>query len=95
MSWKEIKDKKQQQPKHSIGVDGYERSLEVEDKINIAFASTFKGNDGQFVLEYLRSITTDAVSGPNTDANKLFHLEGMRFLFAIIKQRIIKGKEAK
>ena len=93
MSWKEIKDKKHQSPKQKLGIDGYERNSEVDDKINIAFASTFKGDDGKFVLDYLRSITTDAVSGPNTDANKLFHLEGMRFLFAIIKQRIIKGKE--
>ena len=31
------------------------------------------------VLDYLKSITTEAVAGPNIESNRLFHLEGMRF----------------
>ena len=45
------------------------------------------------VLNYIRSITTEAVAGPNIDSNQLFHLEGMRFLAGIIQTRIKKGEQ--
>jgi hypothetical protein len=92
MNWQDLKDnKKPQLVKKSV--DGYERPDELERKINKAFAIAFKDDNGKLVLEYLRSITTGAVSGPNVETNRLFHLEGMRFLFAIIQDRINKGKE--
>lgn len=92
MNWKDLKDNKKPQVQKQT-VDGYERPDSLENKINKAFAIAFKDDNGQLVLEYLRSITTGAVSGPNVEANRLFHLEGMRFLFAIIQDRINKGKE--
>jgi hypothetical protein len=43
-------------------------------------------------LKYLRSITVNAIAGPEITANALFHLEGMRFVVAIIEQRIVRGQ---
>jgi len=86
-SWDNLKDNKaQSKPVNSI--DGYTRSPETEKKLNQIFGSVFKGDDGKQVLSYLRSITTEAVAGPNMSTNELFHLEGRRFLLAIIQSRI-------
>ena len=52
-----------------------------------------KTDAGKEVLAYLKSITAETVSGPNVSNNQLFHLEGMRYLFAIIQNKINKGKE--
>jgi hypothetical protein len=92
MAWNDLKDSKNPKVKKQ-SVDGYERTAELENKINKAFAIAFKDDNGKLVLEYLKSITTGAVSGPNIEANRLFHLEGMRYLFAIMQDRINKGKE--
>lgn len=89
MSWKDLKKEK---PKITNSIDGYIRSAEEEQILNKHFANTFKGDEGKKVLDYLQSITTDAVAGPNIDSNRLFHLEGMRFLTGIIKTRIAKGE---
>jgi len=86
-SWDHLKDNKaQSKPVNSI--DGYTRSPQTEELLNKLFGSVFKGNDGKQVLTYLKSITTEAVAGPNMSTNELFHLEGRRFLVAIIQSRI-------
>ena len=86
-SWDHLKDNKSaKKPVNSI--DGYQRSPENEKLINQLIASVFKDDNGKQVLSYLKSITTEAVAGPNMSTNELFHLEGRRFLVAIIQQRI-------
>tara|TARA_R100001463_G_C3470639_1_gene215867 strand:+ start:46 stop:336 length:291 start_codon:yes stop_codon:yes gene_type:complete len=86
-SWDHLKDNKaQSKPVNSI--DGYTRSPQTEELLNKLFGSVFKGDDGKQVLTYLKSITTEAVAGPNMSTNELFHLEGRRFLVAIIQSRI-------
>jgi len=86
-SWDHLKDNKaQSKPVNSI--DGYTRSPKTEELLNKLFGSVFKGDDGKQVLTYLKSITTEAVAGPNMSTNELFHLEGRRFLVAIIQSRI-------
>ena len=86
-SWEALKDNKaQSKPVNSI--DGYTRSPQTEKLLNKLFGSVFKGDDGKQVLAYLKSITTEAVAGPNMSTNELFHLEGRRFLVAIIQSRI-------
>ena len=86
-SWDHLKDNKaQSKPVNSI--DGYTRSPQTEKLLNKLFGSVFKGDDGKQVLTYLKSITTEAVAGPNMSTNELFHLEGRRFLVAIIQSRI-------
>jgi len=89
MAWKDLKKEK---PKITNSIDGYIRS-EADDLIlNKHFANVFKGDEGKKVLDYLKSITIEAVAGPNIDGNRLFHLEGMRFLVGIINTRIKKGE---
>lgn len=86
-SWEALKHNKDQ-PKQVKSLDGYTRSPDTEKKLNKLFGSVFKGDDGKAVLAYLRSITTEAVAGSNISTNELFHLEGRRFLLAIIQSRI-------
>ena len=89
MAWKDLKKEK---PKVTNSIDGYVRSNEDEAKLNKHFANVFKGDEAKQVLDYLKSITIEAVAGPNIDGNRLFHLEGMRFLVGIINTRINKGE---
>ena len=90
MSWDGLKNKK---PIPAKSIDGYVRSDEDERNLNKTFAGVFKGDQGKKVLEYIKSITTDAVAGPNIESNQLFHLEGMGFLAAVIQTRIKKGEQ--
>ena len=90
MSWDSLKDKK---PIPTKSIDGYVRSEEEESKLNKLFASVFKTKDGQAVMDYLKSITTEAVAGANISSNALFHVEGMRFLVAVIQTRTKKGEQ--
>ena len=90
MTWDALKKDK---PKIANSVDGYVRTEEDEAKLNIHFATLCKGDDGKVVLDYLQSITTEAVAGPNITSNQLFHIEGMRFLVGIIKSRTKKGEQ--
>jgi len=89
MAWKDLKKEK---PKIANSIDGYVRSEEDDLILNKHFANVFKGDEGKKVLDYLKSITIEAVAGPNIDGNRLFHLEGMRFLVGIITTRIKKGE---
>ena len=90
MSWKDLEREK---PKITNSIDGYSRSAEAEQILNKHFANVFKSDDAKEVLDYLKSITIEAVAGPNIDSNRLFHLEGMRFLVGIINTRIKKGEQ--
>jgi hypothetical protein len=85
MAWEKHKSPKKPL---TISMDGYTRTPEVEKELNQIVATVFKGTDGQRVLAYMKSITTEAVAGPNISRNELFHLEGKRHLVAIIQQRI-------
>jgi len=44
------------------------------------------------MMQYLKSITTDAVSGPNISDAELRHLEGQRYLVALLVKRIQHSK---
>jgi len=90
MSWDGLKTKK---PIPAKSIDGYVRTDEEERNLNKTFAGVFKGEDGKKVLDYIKSITTEAVAGPNIESNQLFHLEGMRFLAGVIQTRIKKGEQ--
>jgi len=90
MSWDGLKTKK---PIPAKSIDGYVRTNEEERNLNKTFAGVFKGEDGKKVLDYIKSITTEAVAGPNIESNQLFHLEGMRFLAGVIQTRIKKGEQ--
>ena len=90
MSWDGLKEKR---PIPARYIDGYVRTDEEERNLNKTFAGVFKNEDGKKILEYIKSITTEAVAGPNINSNGLFHLEGMRFLAGVIQTRIKKGEK--
>lgn len=82
------------QAKH-LGVDGYPRSKEQDDIISQNILSLFKTPTGMEVLKYLKSITIEAVSGANISDAELRHLEGQRYLVALIVKRINHAQRKK
>ena len=79
----------------SIGIDGYPRSKEQDERISHNIAQCFHTTNGQEVLKYLRSITIESVSGANITDNELRHLEGQRYLVGLIERRIQHSHEVK
>lgn len=76
-----------------LGPDGIARLPGDEARLNELAAATFKSRGGQEFLRYLRSITIEAVAGPQISDTELRHREGMRYLVGIIEQRIHKGNQ--
>jgi hypothetical protein len=71
-----------------LGVDGYPRTQEQDHKISLDLASTFNTPSGLATLQYLKSITIEAISGANITNEELRHLEGQRYLVALIAKRV-------
>jgi hypothetical protein len=78
-----------------LGVDGIVRPVEIEHDINATFARLFANDGGKKVIDYLRSVTVNNVQGPATPDGELRHLEGQRFLAALIERRIDLGQRRK
>jgi len=55
-------------------------------------ARCFSTNDGEALLEYLRSLTTARVLGPDASDTMLRHLEGQRQLIAYLNLLIARGR---
>ena len=51
-------------PQH-LGVDGYPRSKEQDEQISKVIESVFKTPNGMEMLQYLKSVTIEAISGAN------------------------------
>jgi hypothetical protein len=79
-------------PKVNIGIDGVQRSAEVDRQISQVMASVFSSPSGQEVLRYLRSVTIEMVNGPAVSVNELMHMEGQRYLVGLIERRISHGR---
>lgn len=79
--------------KGTAGPDGYVRSKAAEDALDEVVASALRGPSGDKLMKYLRQITIEAVAGPEITDHHLRHLEGMRYLVAIIERRRETGKE--
>jgi len=75
------------QTKH-LGVDGFPRSKDEDNIISQNVLSLFKTPNGLEVLKYLKSVTIEAVSGANISDAELRHLEGQRYIIALIVKRI-------
>ena len=73
--------------------DGKKRTNKQEHDINEAFAITFRDPAGKLVLNYLKSITVNAVLPSSSNPNEIVYHEGARWLMAIIDTRIEHGKE--
>ena len=81
-------------PQH-LGVDGYPRSKEEDERISKNLLGLFNTPNGTEVLKYLKSVTIEAVSGPNISDAELRHLEGQRYLVAVIVKRINHAQRLK
>jgi hypothetical protein len=81
--------------KVNIGVDGYQRSKQVDTQISQNVAEIFNTPTGKEVLRYLRSITIEMVNGPNVTTEELRHLEGQRYIVGLIEQRIAHAHRSK
>lgn len=70
------------------------RPLELESKINLAFAATFRPDNpaAQLVLDYLTVTFLHRIVGPQGSDADLRHREGQRDLVGIIKNRIDHGR---
>ncbi len=82
------------QPKH-LGVDGFPRSKDIDEIISKNVLSLFNTPNGIEVLKYLKSVTIEAVSGSNISDAELRHLEGQRYIVALIVKRINHAQRIK
>lgn len=78
-----------------LGLDGFQRSPDVDKTISKHIDAAFKTPAGKEVMKYLRSITIEAVQGPHATDAELRHLEGQRYLVAIIQRRIEHAQRIK
>tara|TARA_R100000234_G_scaffold109807_1_gene81846 strand:- start:1178 stop:1459 length:282 start_codon:yes stop_codon:yes gene_type:complete len=78
-----------------LSLDGFTRTKADDLIISRNIESLFKSPTGEAVLQYLRSITIEAVSGPNISADELRHLEGQRYLVGLIERRMKQSEKAK
>ncbi len=90
MAWEQIRNKPEG---FHLSIDGFQRSKKAEIELNADIAALFKSELGKKVLNYLKSITVDAVAGRDISNDQLRHLEGMRYLYFIIKKRIETHRE--
>jgi len=73
-------------------IDNLTRDANREKAINADFAKAFSSEAGAEVLAYLRSITLDTALPPHEASDcALRHMEGSRYLVAIILNRTDRG----
>ena len=78
-----------------ISLDGFPRNRIDDSRISVNTASLFNTALGQEVFKYLKSITIDAVNGPNVTDAELRHLEGQRYIVGLIDRRIQHAHKVK
>jgi hypothetical protein len=74
-------------------VDGVRRKKTRERELNELAAAAFASDAGARFLKYLRAITINHVNGPGVAEKELLHLEGQRYLVAIIERRMDLGRQ--
>ena len=85
---------KQAQPVRE-GPDGVVRSVKEDRRLNAVVCSVLGTQAGKEVMDYLRSISTNVAGGPQVSNDHLRHLEGMRYMTAVLQQRIEQGHKEK
>tara|TARA_R100001460_G_scaffold4609_3_gene12920 strand:- start:554 stop:838 length:285 start_codon:yes stop_codon:yes gene_type:complete len=78
-----------------LGVDGFPRPNEEDQKISLDLLATFNTPSGKSTLQYLKSITIEAISGGAISNDELRHMEGQRYLVAMIVKRINHAERIK
>jgi hypothetical protein len=81
--------------KANIGIDGHQRAAGNDKEISLVVAQLFGTESGQAVLKYLKSITIQQVHGPNVTTEELRHMEGQRYIVALIESRINHAHKVK
>ena len=81
----------EKKPNILIGLDNIQRKPQDEENLNTLFYKMFTTTGGSEVLKYLKSLTIDAVAGPEISNESLRHLEGQRYLVGLIQRRTNKG----
>ena len=77
-------------------LDGFNRHNDEESRLNSIFAQVFSEGGGKAALDYLRSVTVNAVLAPSQcEPNSLMHLEGQRYLVHLIDKRVEQGQREK
>lgn len=79
-------------PRKAQGPDGHTRPIEQEQHLNELMMLVFRDEGPQEILRYLRNLTTNRALKPPFDSLELAHLEGARWLMAVIEQRIKLGQ---
>ena len=81
----------EKKPDMLIGLDTMKRKPADEENLNTLFYKMFTTSGGSEVLKYLKSLTLEAVAGPEISDIQLRHLEGQRYLVGLIQRRVNKG----
>ena len=66
-----------------------------EENLNTLFYKMFTTSGGSEILKYLKSLTLEAVAGPEISNEQLRHLEGQRYIVGLLQRRINKGTSQK
>ncbi|BAQ87546.1 hypothetical protein [uncultured Mediterranean phage uvMED] len=82
-------------PNKLIGLDGMTRESKDEENLNTLCFGVFNTVSGKEILKYLKSLTLDAVAGPEISNEQLRHLEGQRYIVGLLQRRINKGTSQK
>lgn len=80
---------------NKLRLDGFARGDEEDKRVSLDIAALFVSPTGDSVLKYLRSITIEAVNGPNVTDAELRHMEGQRYLVGLLERRIKHGQKVK
>lgn len=75
-------------PAKVTGPDGLIYSPDENERLDQLMLSTFGRGGGRQVLDHLRAITIEYVSGPHVTDAELRHREGGRFIVGIIESRM-------
>ena len=81
----------EKKPDMLIGLDTMKRKPADEENLNTLFYKMFTTSGGSEILKYLKSLTLEAVAGPEISDTQLRHLEGQRYLVGLIQRRVNKG----
>jgi hypothetical protein len=84
----------QPQPPYPL-IDGFRRTPEKEKEINQLVGHALGDAAGEALLDYLKSITINAVCGPEIAERALFHLEGQRFIVSVLMNRLNLARQRK
>lgn len=73
--------------RRSNSPDGFVRSAEAEEKINVICRNALNSPSGQLLMDYIKSISVNVIEDPSATDAQLRDREGMRRMCAILDAR--------